>query len=158
MSTSELSSTAVRGALAAMAMTGMRRMTKELGLLRREPPEAVVEEGLPGLAARIPSERRDAAIELGHWLYGAAGGAGFALLPEWLRRRALAGPVYGLAHWSLFEAGLAPLLGIRWPKQRGVAERAAVIGDHLVYGLVVGGSPAGELGRVTRTARSAGAA
>jgi hypothetical protein len=125
-----------------MAMTGVRRMTKGLGLLRRDPPEAVLEEGLPGLAARIPPERRDAVIELAHWLYGAAGGAAFVLLPDRIKRRAPAGPVYGLAHWALFETAVAPLLGIRWPKQHGAAERVAVIADHLVYGLIVGGLPA----------------
>lgn len=122
-----------------MAMTGMRRMTRSLGLLRREPPEEVLEEGLPWLAERIPPARREAVIELAHWLYGGAGGAAYALLPESVRRQRWAGPLYGVAHWVFFETVVAPVLGIDWPNRaRPNTERASVIGDHLLYGLIVG--------------------
>ena len=142
----ELKDGAARGVVAAMAMTATRRVAKDLGLLGRAPPEEIVEEGLPGVAARIPRERRDAAIELAHWAYGAAGGALYAALPRTLRRLPLSGPLYGLAHWAFFEGAVAPALGLRRPDERRAAERAAIVADHLLYGLIVGraGSQAPE--------------
>ena len=138
MDGSELRAGAARGAVAAMAMTAVRRVTKDLGLLGRAPREEIVEDGLPGVAARIPRRQRDAGIELMHWAYGAAGGALYAALPSALRRLPLSGPLYGLAHWAGFEAVVAPALGLRRPEERKSAERAAIVADHLLYGLIVG--------------------
>jgi hypothetical protein len=42
--------TAIRGTVAAMAMTGMRRVSVGLGLVEETPPEELVEEGAPDLA------------------------------------------------------------------------------------------------------------
>jgi hypothetical protein len=133
----------LRGVIAAMAMTGMRRVTTVLGLLPKPPPEEVFEDALPELLARIPPERRAEAIELAHWAYGACGGAAFALLPRGLRRQPWAGPAYGLATWAFFEGALAPLLGLRKPAHRTITERAALVADHLLYGVVVADEPRG---------------
>lgn len=124
-----------------MAMTGMRQVTTGLGLLPKVPPEEIFEEALPALLEPIPPDYRHEAIELAHWAYGAVGGLAFALLPAQARRRSWSGPVFGLATWACFEAFLAPLLGLRAPDQRGTAERAAIVADHLLYGLVVAGQP-----------------
>jgi hypothetical protein len=62
----------------------------------------------------------------------------FALLPEELRRRRWAGPAYGFAVWLGFEFGLAPLLGLSQSKKPRPADRAALLADHLLYGLVLG--------------------
>jgi hypothetical protein len=131
----------LRGAIAAMAMTGMRVVTVGLGLLPRDPPEEIFEDALPQFLEVIPPEYRDEAIELAHWGYGAAGGAGFALLPGGIRRHAWAAPAYGIATWAFFEAVLAPMLGLRKPPERSMSERAAIIADHVLYGLVVAGRP-----------------
>jgi hypothetical protein len=104
---------AAGGAVAAMAMTAARRVTKDLGLLGRAPPEEIAEEGMPRLVARIPPDRRGAAVELAHWAYGAAGGALYAALPAALRRQMWSGPLYGLTHWAFFEGVVAPGLGRR---------------------------------------------
>jgi hypothetical protein len=126
-----------RGAVGAMAMTGMRVMTVALGLVDQTPPQAMVKQRARGLLRRVPRGRRPAAIEALHWGYGAAGGAAFALLPDELRRRPWAGPGYGLALWLGFEVGLCPLLGLRRTKRVPVAERASLAADHLLYGLVL---------------------
>lgn len=130
---------AARGVVAAMAMTGLRRLTKSLGLLGEAPPELVAREGVPGLLAQVPPGRREEAIELAHWAYGAAGGVAFGLLPAGLRRRSAAGPLYGIAIWLGFEAVVAPALGLSGPKRWGLSDRLAVVADHVLYGIVVAG-------------------
>lgn len=124
------------GAVAAMAMTGMRNVTTGLGLMRRTPPERIVSEAA-GLVGRIPEGKRQAATELAHWGYGAGAGAVFAAVPWPVCRRAWAGPVYGMAIWGVFEIAIAPALGLK-PGDRAPAERAALAGDHLLYGALVG--------------------
>ena len=124
----------LRGAVAAMAMSGMRSVTTSLGLVRMTPPEEIGTHGAAPLLARVPPEHRAAALELAHWAYGAAGGAVFAALP--VRGRA-AGLAYGLALWAAFEALIAPVLGAP-ARDRPASERLALAADHALYGLVVG--------------------
>src|SRR3954447_3448927 len=100
-----------------MAMSGMRTLTVDLGLVEQPPPDAIFTQKAPGLLRRVPAERRRGLIEAAHWTYGAGGGLAFALVPEQVRRRAWAGPVYGTLLWLGFEAGLAPLLGLAQAKK-----------------------------------------
>lgn len=127
----------LRGGIAAMAMTGMRAFTVDLGIVEQVPPEAIFKQRARGLIRRVPRGRRRSAIELAHWAYGAAGGAVFGLLPESMRRRPWAGPAYGLAVWVGFEAAIAPGLGLTQARKLRLAERAALAADHLLYGLVL---------------------
>ena len=127
----------VWGAVAAMAMSGMRTLTTELGLVGETPPEAVAREGARDLFKQIPPGKRGAAIEISHWGFGAVCGSLFGVLPRWVRRRGWAGPVYGLLVWLGFEAGLAPALGLSKAKENRPVERAAFAADHVLYGLVL---------------------
>jgi uncharacterized membrane protein YagU involved in acid resistance len=120
-----------------MAMTGMRAFTRDLGIVEQTPPEAILKQKVRGMIRRVPRNRRVAAIELAHWGFGAAMGAGFGVLPDSLRRQAWTGPLYGLLVWLGFEAGIAPALGLSQAKQLRIAERLALAGDHLLYGLVL---------------------
>ena len=133
----EIAHATVRGAIAAMAMTGMRAFTVDLGIVEQTPPQAIFKQRARGLIRRVPRGRRRAAVEIAHWAYGAGGGAAFALLPQGLRRRAWAGPAYGVAVWLGFEAALAPALGLKQARRLRAAERAALAADHLLYGLVL---------------------
>jgi hypothetical protein len=126
-----------RGAIAAMAMTGMRAFTVNVGVVEQAPPQAILKQKARGVMALVPRKKRRAAIELFHWSYGVDGGAAFALLPDELRRRRWAGPVYGLAIWLGFELGIAPLLGLSQSKKLRPADRAGLAADHLLYGLVL---------------------
>ena len=108
-----------------MAMTGMRRMTTALGLVWRPPPERV----LPGQ----PPE----AVELAHWLFGAAAGAIFAALVRPRLRARWAGPAYGVAIWAAFETVAAPLLQAARPEERSLVSRLAIAADHVLYGVVL---------------------
>jgi hypothetical protein len=134
---SEIAHGALRGAIAAMAMTGMRTFTIETGLIDEPPPEALIRQKARALLRQVPRPRRRAAVELAHWAYGAGGGAVFAALPDGLRRRAWAGPVYGLIVWLGFELAIAPVLRLSQAKQLRAQERAALALDHLLYGLVL---------------------
>ena len=133
---SELLRSSARGVLGAMAMTGMRRVTEGLGLVQKAPPERVATEGIPGLLTRLAPEHRETAIELCHWGVGASGAVGYGMLPAALRRKRWAGPVYGLAILAVFEAAIAPRLGIP-AKKRTLTERMALAGDHVLYGIVL---------------------
>ncbi|MDQ3644563.1 MAG: DUF1440 domain-containing protein [Actinomycetota bacterium] len=128
---------AVRGVIAAMAMTGMRSLTVGVGLVRETPPRAIVRQTSKGLFRVVPEGKRRAAVELMHWGYGAAGGASFAVLPEQVRMKRWAGPVYGLILWLGFEMVQAPVLGLDQAKKARPVERVALAMDHLLYGLVV---------------------
>ena len=128
---------AMRGVVAAMAMTGMRSFTVGLGLVKESPPRAIVRQTSNGLFRFVPKGQRRAAIELMHWGYGAAGGAVFAMMPEDLRLRRWSGPVYGLIVWLGFELVQAPLMGLDQAKKARPVERVALAVDHLLYGLVL---------------------
>jgi len=61
----------------------------------------------------------------------------FGLLPGALRRAAWTGPAYGMLIWLSFEAGIAPILGLPQARRPRLGQRIALMGDHLLYGLVL---------------------
>jgi hypothetical protein len=129
---------ALRGAVAAMAMTGMRAFTVNAGIVEQPPPQAIIRQRVPGMGRfGVRRKRRRVVEELFHWGYGAGGGAAFAVLPEPVRRRTWAGPAYGLAIWLGFEVAIAPVLGLKQARQLRLMERAALAADHLLYGFVL---------------------
>jgi hypothetical protein len=136
---------AAAGTVGAMAMTGMRQFATSMGWVRITPPEDIAQSQAGPLLARVPPERRAAVIEAAHWAYGAMGGAAFGALPRAWRRRLWVGPAYGLATWAFFQTVLAPALGLAHAEDRPLSERAMIIGDHLLYGLVVA-EPGAEQG------------
>jgi len=85
----EIAHAAARGAIAAMAMTGMRVFTVHVGIVEEAPPEAIFRQKARGLLKRVPGNRGVAAVELAHWAYGAAAGAVFGALAS-IRLRAWA--------------------------------------------------------------------
>ena len=54
----EVRHAAGRGAAAAMAMTGMRIFTVDVGLVEQTPPQAIVKQKARGLPRRVPRGRR----------------------------------------------------------------------------------------------------
>jgi hypothetical protein len=128
------------GAVGAMAMTGMRVITTELGLVEQTPPHAVSRQragGMRALLRRAPRKQRRGLVEAAHWAFGASGGAAFGALPREIRRRRWAGPAYGLVVWLGFELGIAPALGLSQAKRTRSVDRLALAADHLLYGLVL---------------------
>lgn len=121
-----------------MSMTGVRAVTGGLGIVEQIPPQAIFRQRAHWLLKKLPRKKRDAAIEVAHWGYGAAGGAGYGLLPARVRHHPLAGPAYGLLIWVSFEIGIAPLLGLKQARRLGRGrERVALAADHALYGLVL---------------------
>ena len=134
---SEIAHGAMRGTIAAMAMTGMRAFTVDFGLVEEPPPRAVIRQRAKKLLKRLPKNRRRGAVELFHWGYGAGGGAVFAALPEEIRLKPWAGPAYGLGVWVGFELLLAPGLGLKQARSIRPVEQIALAVDHLLYGFVL---------------------
>lgn len=128
---------ALRGAIAAMTMTGLREFTRHVGLLEEPPPEAIVRQKLLGRFGSVKHGPRRAQVELAHWSYGAAAGAFFAALPRALRRSAWSGPLFGLVVWTGFELGIAPLLALPQARRPRRLDRLALAGDHLLYGFLL---------------------
>lgn len=141
-----------RGLVAAMAMSGVRSVTSNVGLLEQPPPERILEDQAPELMRRLTSGHRTALAEVAHWVYGAGGGLVFGLLPARVRAHQLTGPAYGVAIWLSFELGIAPLLGIEYDERR-VASRLTLVADHMLYGVVVGGRLAPEPEMIERERR-----
>ena len=129
--------TAIRGVVGAMAMTGLRVVMVDVGIVGETPPRAILRQRAKALLRLVPRSRRRSAIQLAHWSYGAGGGAVFGAMPESLRRRPWAGPVYGLALWLGFEAVIAPALGLAQAKEPRPVERVAFAADHLLYGFIL---------------------
>jgi hypothetical protein len=128
------------GTIGAMAMTGMRVLTTELGLVEQTPPQALGAQrarGVRALLRRAPRKQRRGLLEAAHWTFGAAGGAAFGALPRPMRRHPWAGPAYGLMVWLGFELGIAPALGLSQAKRARPVDRIALAADHLLYGLVL---------------------
>ena len=123
-----------------MAMTGMRVVTTQVGLLEETPPQAIARQrsrGLRRLLRLAPRTQHLWLVETAHWAFGAGGGAVFGALPRAVRRRPWAGPVYGLTVWLGFEVGIAPALGLSQAKRLRLVDRVALASDHLLYGLVL---------------------
>jgi hypothetical protein len=133
----ELAHAGMRGAVAAMAMTGMRTFTEDVGLVEESPPKAIFRQRASGLLRKVPRGHRRAAVEIAHWGYGAVGGVAFGALPDSVRRKPWAGPAYGLVVWLGFELGIAPGLGLKQARKPRPLERAVLASDHLLYGLVL---------------------
>jgi hypothetical protein len=128
------------GTVGAMAMTGMRVITTELGLVEQTPPQALSRQrarGVRALLRRAPRKQRRGLIEVAHWAFGAGGGAAFGALPRPMRRQSWAGPAYGLVVWLGFELGIAPALGLSQAKRARPVDRLALAADHVLYGLVL---------------------
>jgi hypothetical protein len=130
---------AARGAVGAMAMTGLRNVTGNFGLLEQAPPEAIVEQKGPAWVQKLDPRLRSALTELAHWSYGAFGGALYPVLPSRLRSSRWAGPAYGLAAQLAFELGIGPALGVSYTGQRHVSGRVMVAVDHVLYGTITAG-------------------
>lgn len=95
----DVMSGAAFGAVGAMAMTGMRVITTELGLVEKTPPQAVSRQrarGLRVLVRRAPRKQRRGLSRPLTGRSGRAGSAAFGALPRGLRRHRWSGPIYGL--------------------------------------------------------------
>ena len=139
MDSGRLAAGALRGVVGAMSMTGYRTLAAEFGLLDQgTPPERMADEAIPKLMAAVPEPVRPAVVDLLHLGYGALGGAVYTAVPQRWRRHWASGPVYGMALWLGYNAGIVPLLRLHPDRRRRPHEVAMLAADHLLYGLVIG--------------------
>ncbi|MGW5642493.1 hypothetical protein ACWEV3_14445 [Saccharopolyspora sp. NPDC003752] len=149
--TRDLVRAGARGLVGAMAMTGIRTLTGNVGLVEETPPEAIVGKHAPESVQQLPVGHRTALTEAAHWSYGAMAGLGYNVLPRKFRSLPWFGPAYGLVIWLGFEAVIAPLLAVR-PTHRRLLGRLVIALDHAVYGIVVAGRLAPDPDAVERSA------
>jgi hypothetical protein len=127
---------AVRGAIAALAMSGFRSLASDLGLVEKTPPEAIAE-NTDGVMAKIPSGWRPAAVRVLHIGVGAVGGATYGVAPDPVRQKAWSGPIWGVAIYVTYEFGVAPLFGLKHARDVDLDEQAVIVADHLLYGWIL---------------------
>ena len=128
---------AIRGVIGALAMSGMRAFAQDLGLIGKTPPEELAEKPPEGVLQKLPENRRGAVVRLLHLGVGAAGGVGYGILPDLVRQKGWSGPMWGLAIWASYDAGVAPALGLAHGNPLPARERATFIADHLLYGHIL---------------------
>jgi hypothetical protein len=128
---------AVRGAIASLAMSGLRRFAADLGLVERTPPEEIADKPAKGLMEHVPQDYRAAAVGALHCGVGAVGGVTYGMFPDVVRQKAWSGPIWGLAIWAIYEGAVAPALGLKHARDVDATEQATIIADHLLYGYVL---------------------
>jgi hypothetical protein len=128
---------AVRGVVGSLAMTGMRQFAADLGLIEKTPPEELADKPADGVIAKVPQDKRKAAVLGIHCAVGAAGGVTYGVLPDFVRQKAWSGPFWGLAIWAVYEGGVAQVLGLKHAYDFPARERATIVADHLLYGYVL---------------------
>lgn len=130
---------ALGGIIGALAMTGIRTLLVETGMVS-EPLPHKVERRLAmqlGVNDRMSARSEDLLTQAQHLALGASFGIGYSLIR---RRRELpfwAGPLYGLFVYAVNVAGLGPGLDLnRAPWRDDPPDVARQIFIHLIYGLV----------------------
>jgi len=58
-------------------------------------------------------------------------------MPRRFQHMPAAGPVFGLAIWLAFDKGIAPALKLIQAERPHTVERLALMGDHILYGVLV---------------------
>ena len=128
---------ALGGVAGTVAMTAaMRAMHRRLPADQRYPlpPREIIEGGLPEpVRQRIGEQGRRTATLAGHFGYGAAAGAAYALARH--NGGVVEGALYGVLVWAASYFAEMPGLGILEPAHRHPARRnLLMIGAHLVWG------------------------
>lgn len=129
---------AVAGCLATGAMSAAMLAAGRLGLVGRQPPEAIVRR-VGQLAGAEPQGRRaDVLASAAHVAFGATVGAAYALLPA-SPRPVRRGVLSGLGIYAVSYAGWVPALQALPVADRDRRDRQAVTAAaHLAYGAVLG--------------------
>lgn len=129
---------AVAGVVGTVAMSALMLAAGRVGLLGRQPPQAIAERAVEvGTGERVPAPVGRALGVLTHLAFGGGAGVGYALLP-----RRLPPPVRGcswaLAIYAAAYQGWIPALGALPPAEKDRRDRVAVmVLAHLVYGTVL---------------------
>jgi hypothetical protein len=140
----EMLHAAARGAVGAMAMTGMRVITTELGLVEQTPPQAIARQrsrarpAAPGPAKAAPGANRDRSLGLRRrWRRGVRSAAQRASPSPLGRPSVWAGGVAGLRDGDCARAGPQPVKARALGRPLGARRRPPAL-----WPGVIGGAPA----------------
>lgn len=148
---------AAAGAAATMAMSMLMLVAQRSGLLGRTPPRHIVEHTLSHLHIRTKVSRRNRQLltAVAHFGFGAAQGALYAALHQWVARHpqppleaprpeitvapsAATGVPFALLVWAVSYAGWIPALGILPSPARDRPGRPmSMVLAHVVYGVAL---------------------
>jgi hypothetical protein len=130
---------ALGGMIGALAMTGIRTLLVETGMVS-EPLPHKVERRLAmqlGIDDRLGARSEDLLAQVQHLALGATFGIGYSLLRHRLNFPSSAAPLYGLFVYAANVAGLGPAFDLnRAPWRDDPPDVARQIFIHLIYGLV----------------------
>lgn len=132
---------ALAGAAATVVMSIVMLAAGRLGLMRKQPPERIVERGASAAGVRTSEQQQNALASGLHVAFGAAIGAAFGLMAR-LGRPAmpelLAIP-WALVVWAVSYFGWVPALRILPPPTEDAPGRAwTMLIAHLVFGVALG--------------------
>lgn len=134
---------ALGGAVATVAMTGVMVGAQRLGLMGESPPERIAGAVLAASGRGTQSEgEREALAVAGHFGFGAAAGALFAVIHRRLRPP-IGAPLHGVLFasliWFVSYKGWVPALGLLPPPERDQPGRpVTMLVAHWVYGATLG--------------------
>lgn len=120
------------------AMSALMLVAGRVGLLGRQPPEAIAERVVQlGSGERPPASTDRALGALAHLAFGLGAGGAYALLPRRLPAQ-VRGCAWGLGIYTASYQGWVPALGALPPASSDRRDRVVVmVLAHLVYGSVL---------------------
>lgn len=129
---------AAAGAVGTAAMSALMLAAGRVGLVGRQPPEAIVRQAGRLTAVEPRGRLADALAAVAHLAFGVGTGAAYALLPP-AERPVARGAAVGTAVWAVSYAGWVPALGaLPRPTRDRPGRQAVMVVAHLVYGSVLG--------------------
>ena len=135
------------GAVATVAMSAVMLAAGRLGMVGRQPPEAIVRRAGQLGGAEPRGRAAGVLASLAHLGFGAGTGAAYALLPP-TARPVLRAVGVSLGVYAASYAGWVPALGALPHAERDRTDRQAVMAAaHVVYGAVLGALDARGRGR-----------
>ena len=129
------------GAVATVFMSAVMLAGRRSGLLGRVPPEKITTRFLENLGFHPDRRQRAAAATFAHLAFGAAGGAGFAVVRRHGSRGSsvLQGIGWATGIWAVSYLGWVPALGILPRADHDRPGRPEVmVAAHWLYGAVLG--------------------
>lgn len=135
---SDIARGGLAGSAATVVMSAFMLAADKVGLMGRQPPEAIVRR-VGELAGNEPEGKTaDALASAMHVAFGAASGAAYALLPP-SRHPVARGVLVGLGIYAGSYKGWVPAIGALPDAEDDRPDRQAVMaGVHVVFGAVLG--------------------
>ena len=133
---------AAAGALATVAMSGIMLVAQRTGLMKKLPPEKILERTLDKLHIRRSESAEDTTATVSHFGYGMVAGALFSSVIKgrlFLKHPVTEGILFGGLVWAGSYFGWVPALGAMPPPSRDRRGRTvSMVSAHAVFSAVLG--------------------